>query len=336
MHDVARLAGVSHQTVSRVINRSDKVRPQTRDRVLAAMRQLDYRPNALARALVTGRSNTLGIVTAATALYGPAATLLGFERAAHDAGYFVSVVSLKSLDREVVRRGVGHLQLLGVEGVVVIGASATGGQGLVDLPRDTPLVVIEAGEELGLPVAKVDQYQGARLATEHLMSAGHARVHHLAGPQDWHEARDRAAGWRDASLAVGADSSEPVYGDWSARSGYQAGRELLERPDVTAVFVGNDQMALGFLRLLRETGYDVPGDISVVGFDDVPDAEFFSPPLTTVRQDFGELGRRSLEMLVGQISGKQLVSSTTVPTELITRGSVAAPAAKRAERRGAG
>jgi DNA-binding LacI/PurR family transcriptional regulator len=324
MYDVARLAGVSHQTVSRVINGSTQVRPETRDKVLAAMEKLDYRPNPVARALVTGRSHTLGLVTFDTALYGPASTLVGVERAAHAAGYFVSIVSLESLDRDEVDRAVERLHIMGVDGIIVIAPHVATTNALWNLPADLPVVAVEAGPENGVPVVAVDQYQGARLATQHLLGLGHATVHHVAGPADWIEAQRRIDGWRDALDAAGAPGSTPLRGDWSPRSGYEIGQRLLDVPDLTALFVANDQMALGLLRALHEHGRDVPGDISVVGFDDVPEAEFFSPPLTTIRQDFAEMGRRGLHLLLAQIDGRDdSLRHETVPATLVERASTA-------------
>src|SRR4051794_3165515 len=226
MYDVARLAGVSHQTVSRVINGSEHVKPETRDRVMAAMEKLDYRPNSVARALVTGRSRTLGVVTFDTTLYGPASTLVGIERAAHAAGYFVSIVSLEALDRMAVTRAIERLRALGVDGVLVIAPQVASMGALWDLPADLPVVAVEAGPTDGIAVAEVDQYQGARLATEHLLELGHTTVHHLAGPADWSEAQQRIAGWRDALDGAGAHGTQPFRGDWSPRSGYEMGREM--------------------------------------------------------------------------------------------------------------
>jgi DNA-binding LacI/PurR family transcriptional regulator len=326
MYDVARLAGVSHQTVSRVINGSDQVRPETRDRVIAAMEKLDYRPSSVARALVTGRSKTLGVLTFDTTLYGPASTLLGIERAAHAAGYFVSVVSLEALNRPAVMRAVERLRAVGVDGMIVIAPQVASMGVLWEVPADLPLVAVEAGPQEGVAVAAVDQYQGARLATEHLLELGHTTVHHLAGPQEWLEAQQRLAGWRDALDAAGATGSGSLRGDWSPRSGYELGREILELPAATAVFVANDQMALGLLRLLHEEGREVPGDVSIVGFDDIPEAEYFTPPLTTVRQDFNEMGRRGLHLLLEEIAGGQRSTArATVPAALVVRSSTGAP-----------
>jgi DNA-binding LacI/PurR family transcriptional regulator len=326
MSDVARLAGVSHQTVSRVINGSEHVRPATRDRVLAAMRKLDYRPNPVARALVTGRSHTLGVVTFNTTLFGPASTLVGVERAAAAAGYAVSIVSLESVGREEVGDAVTRLRQQGVDGVVVIAPHLVTMGALWDLPETLPVVAVEAGPQDGVPSVAVAQHQGARLATEHLLALGHKTVHHLAGPPDWTEARQRIEGWLDALHNAGAAAPAPLRGDWSARSGYELGRRLVDLPDLTAVFVANDQMALGFLRVLREHGREVPADVSIVGFDDIPEAAFFTPPLTTVRQDFNEMGRRSLHVLLDQIAGGGRAHiREIVPAMLVERASTAPP-----------
>jgi DNA-binding LacI/PurR family transcriptional regulator len=326
MSDVAALAGVSHQTVSRVINGSSQVREATRERVLAAMRKLDYHPNAVARALVTGRSRTVGVITFETALYGPASTLVGVERAAHAAGYFVSIVSLETLERRAVVQAIERLRALSVAGVLVIAPQLATTRALWDLPPDVPVVAVEAGPDDGVAVVAVDQYEGARLATRYLLDLGHRTVRHIAGPDDWLEARQRIAGWRDALDAAGAQGAPLLRGDWSPLSGYELGRRLLDFPDLTAVFVGNDQMALGLLRFLHEQRRDVPGDVSVVGFDDIPEAAFFTPPLTTVRQDFGEMGRRSLGLLLNEIAaGERSSTRVTVAPKFVERASAAPP-----------
>ncbi len=326
MYDVARLAGVSHQTVSRVINGSSHVRAETRDRVLAAMEKLDYRPNSVARALVTGRSKNLGVVTFNTTLYGPASTLVGVERAAHAAGYFISIVSLESLERAAVMQAVERLRALGVDGLVMIAPHVASLGALWDLPADLPVVAVEAGPQDVVAVAEVDQYEGARMATQHLLDLGHATVHHLGGPPEWIEAQQRTAGWRDALDAAGAKGTSPLRGDWSARSGYELGHKLLDLPGVTAIFVANDQMALGLLRALHERGRAVPDDVSVVGFDDMEEAAHFWPPLTTVRQTFAEVGRQSVDALIAEIrAGEHHHAPVAVPTELIVRRSTAPP-----------
>jgi DNA-binding LacI/PurR family transcriptional regulator len=312
--------------VSRVINGSDHVREETRERVLAAMRKLDYRPNPVARALVTGRSRTIGVVSFDTTLYGPASTLFGIERAAHEEGYFTSIVSLKSLDRPSVLTAVERLRGQAVDGILVIAPQVTATHAVANLPEDLAVVAVEAGPDDDLPVVAVDQFAGAAAATRHLLELGHRTVWHVAGPSDWLEASQRIEGWMTALEEAGADAPPVLSGDWSARSGYELGQRLATVRDVTAIFAANDQMALGILRALYESGREVPRDLSIVGFDDIPEAQFFTPPLTTVRQDFNEVGRQSLMLLLDELAASDRTSSRViVPPKLEIRDSTAPP-----------
>ncbi len=324
MADVARLAGVSHQTVSRVLHDNPNVSGETRERVLAAIKQLNYRPNSMARALVTGRTKTLGVISSDTTLYGPVSTLFGIERAAHDAGYAVVVTSLRSDNRALVLEAIQRLRDQAVDGVAVIAPLRAGVDALRRLMLDIPVVALEAGHNASIPVASVDQRAGAASATRHLLSLGHETVWHLAGPADWQDAEERIVGWRSALEAAGAAVHPPLRGDWSPRSGYAAGAQLLETPNLTALFVGNDQMALGVLRRFHEAGREVPRDLSLVGFDDIPEAAYLTPPLTTVRQDFAKLGKRCLELLLAHIEATDQPTRSVVPPELVVRESTAA------------
>ncbi len=324
MEDVATLAGVSAMTVSRVLNTPEKVRPQTRTRVLAAMRELDYRPNPAARVLVTGRSRVLGVVSFDTTLYGPASTLYGIERAARRAEHTVSIASLGSLTRRSIQDAVERLRSQSVGGIVVIAPHRSAAEGLRGLPPDFPAVVVGAADELQVPVAAVDHRAGAVRVTRHLLSLGHETVWHMAGPGDWIDASERVAGWRSVLQAEGRPVPDPLTGDWSARSGYEQGRLLAADPQVTAVFAANDPMALGLLRALREAGRRVPEEVSVAGFDDVPEAPYFAPPLTSVRQPFGEVGRHAFQLLMDRIGGARGAPRRTVEPELVVRESTAA------------
>ncbi len=324
MADVGRLAGVSHQTVSRVINGSPHVRPQTRQRVLEAMLELGYRPNSAARALATGRSSTLGVVSFDTTLYGPASTLCGIERAAHEAGYFIIVASLKLLDRPSVAEAVERLCRHGVDGILAITPHEQAAEALLHAPGDVPLVAVEAGPDHAVPVAAIDQVTGATEATRHLLDLGHESVWHIAGPPDFLEAHQRVAGWRQALEATGAEVPPVMIGDWSARSGYELGQRLSTDTRVSAVFVGNDQMALGVLRAMQEHGRRIPEDVSVVGFDDIPEAPYFLPPLTTVRQDFDRMGSHGVRLLLQMIEvGEALEQAPGLAPELVVRASTA-------------
>src|SRR3954449_3441629 len=236
MADVAKLAGVSLQTVSRVINDSPHVRADTRERVQDAMRKLEYRPNPVARALVTGRSRTLGMVSFDTTLYGPASTLFGIERAAHEADYFTSIVSLSTLDRGAVVAAVERLRRQGVEGILAITPlrAAIGALGAVS--REVPLVAVEGGPDDGVPVVTIDQFAGAAAATRHLLELGHETVFHIAGPPEWQEAELRIQGWRETLLEEGAAVPAPLAGDWTPASGYELGRRVAEMQETTAIF----------------------------------------------------------------------------------------------------
>ena len=319
LHDVAELAGVSQMTVSRVLNDTGPVKPDTRKRVLESVQQLGYRPNALARGLATGRSRTLGVVALDSVLHGPASTLLGVENAAREAGYGVSISSVS--DPEDSGRAIDVLRGQCVAGIVVIAPHVRTAQALADVPGDVPVVAVADTDQAPVPVVAVDQRSGARLATEHLLALGHRPVWHVAGPEGWLETEAREQSWRDAMRVRGVPEPPVLRGDWSPRSGYQAGRELVAHGGVDAVFVANDQMALGVLRAMAEAGLSVPHDVRVVGFDDVPEAAYFCPPLTTVRQDFLALGRKTFEQMLLRMEGGRPVRRSIVPAELIVRDS---------------
>jgi DNA-binding LacI/PurR family transcriptional regulator len=301
MGDVAALAGVSYQTVSRVINDQPGVRDSTRDRVLDAMRELGYRPSTAARSLASGRTRMIGVVTIGSALYGPASTLRGVEAAVRDAGYTVSTESLSRFDRPSALAAVERMTAQGVEGIVAIDPEVDAAAALRSLPADIPMMVLCGGLDAVTAGVQIDGTEGSQGAVRHLLDLGHPTVRHLAGPLRWEAARSRMQGWRTALESADAPVHEPLQGDWSARSGYAAGRVLAADPDVSAVFAANDQMAIGLLLALHEAGRAVPGDVSVVGFDDIPEAAYLVPPLTTLRQDLEDEGRRAVAMLLSQI-----------------------------------
>ncbi|MER5646853.1 LacI family DNA-binding transcriptional regulator [Streptosporangium sp. NPDC002524] len=325
MADVATRAGVSHQTVSRVLNDHPNVRAETRARVLEAIDELGYRRNMVARALVTRHTRTLGVVSFDTTLYGPASTVYGIEQAARAAGYFVSMVSLKTIDTAGVRDALGYLAEQAVDGIVVVAPQRSAAPALADVPTDIPVVAVEGSHSGDVSVVSVDQVEGARLATRHLLDLGHETVWHVAGPSDWLEADGRIEGWREVLADAGRPVPELLSGDWSPRSGYEAGLRLAVTPGVTAVFVANDQMALGALRAFAERGVRVPERLSIVGFDDIPESEFFTPPLTTIRQDFGAVGKHSIEILLRQMEAGAEWSHErhVVPPRFVARASTA-------------
>lgn len=324
MADVAARAGVSHQTVSRVVNGHPSVAPATRERVEQAIAELGYRPNVAARALVTGSTRTIGLVTVKINQYGPAQTMLGLEKAARAAGYSLSVSILDDATAGAMRDAVDAFVAQRVDAIVALSTYDDAAEALASLEPPVPLVAVQVGGDEDRPAVGVDQETGARLAVRHLLDLGHRTVHHVAGPADSKEARGRLYGWRAELEAVGAPVPEPLRGDWTPSSGYAAGRQLADRiragEDVTAVFLANDQMALGLLAAFHEAGLEAPDDVSVVGFDDLPEAPYFTPPLTTVRQDFAELGRRGVQLVLARLRGEDL-HPRPVPAQLIVRAS---------------
>ncbi|HEY0119097.1 MAG TPA: LacI family DNA-binding transcriptional regulator [Cellulomonas sp.] len=328
MSDVAALAGVSHQTVSRVLNDHPSVLPATRQRVLDAIATLGYRRNLAARALVTRRSGTIGVLSSGSALFGPTSTLIAVERAARDAGLFVSVATLPRWDAGDVAGVLEHFMREGVDGVVVVAAHDDAVEAVRVFVTRVPVVMV-GPVDLPAPLraVAVDQYVGGRQAVRHLLELGHRHVTHLAGPTDWLDARRRIEGWRDELAAAGIDAGNPVRGDWSADRGYAVGHELVASGLPTAVFAANDQLALGLLRAFAEAGVRVPSDVSVVGFDDVDGSAHFFPPLTTVRQDFTALGERCLEVLLGAIAGEETAPSGLIAPQLVVRASSGPPRA---------
>jgi DNA-binding LacI/PurR family transcriptional regulator len=327
MTDVASAAGVSHMTVSRVLNGTARVSPATRAKVEVALRELGYRPNAAARALATGRSGQLSVVFFDTTLFGPASALFAIEQAARREGYSISIVSLPRIDPDTLRDAVATQRAQAVDGTIIVAPHTTASVALREVPPDLPAVVVGGAEAAGMTSVAIDQETGARLATEHLLSLGHRTVWHVAGPGNWADARGRVRGWRKALQRSGATIPAPLAGDWSARSGYEAGIQLAADPDVTAIFVANDPMALGVLRALALHGRRVPHDVSVVGFDDVPESPYYPPALTTVRQNFDTLGVEAVAALLTRIGGDESTRREMLVPELIIRDSTASAGA---------
>ncbi|WP_202872557.1 LacI family DNA-binding transcriptional regulator [Kribbella soli] len=329
--DVARLAGVSQKTVSRVLNGEPYVKEEVRLRVQAAMRELGYRRNDAARALNSGRTKRIGVVCLGTALFGPSTQLVAIEQTLRTTGYSVSIVN--TLEGDTVADVVEHLLEQGVDGIILSEPIDEGD----DVPIDVDIPVLSFGRFPGLSAKPSldtggDNIGAGRTATEHLLGLGHHTVWHVAGPQRWWAARDRLAGWRQALADAGAPEPPVLEGDWLPASGYAAGRELAANHDVTAVFVANDDMAIGVLRALSEAGRPVPGDVSVVGFDDIPTAAFLTPPLTTVPQDFDVHVARGIANLVTEIespTGDHSLLPEPPPLRLVVRHSTAAPTTAR-------
>ncbi|GAA4913423.1 LacI family DNA-binding transcriptional regulator [Nesterenkonia rhizosphaerae] len=326
MADVARRAGVSAQTVSRVANGYQGVHPATREKVMEAMRELQYRPNSAARALKRGHFRTMGIITFTLTTYGNIRTVDAIAAAAADAGYATTLLPVRTPTRRSVDRAFSRLEELAVDAVIVIMETPLRDSAQLVLPPGVPAVVVDADHGAGTYGIDADQVAGARKATEHLLSLGHRTVWHIAGPEESHAARRREAAWRATLEAAGREVPEPVRGDWSAHSGYRAGLLLPTGQDCTAVFCANDQMALGLYRALRRSGRSIPEDVSVVGFDNISDADAYDPPLTTIDQDFAELGRECVREVLEQLRDPGSPSRRpVVRTRLVLRDSTAGP-----------
>ncbi|GAA4060913.1 LacI family DNA-binding transcriptional regulator [Streptomyces shaanxiensis] len=340
MADVARVAGVSSQTVSRVSNGFPGVTEETRRQVLAAMRELGYRPNSAARALKRGEFRTLGVITFSLSTMGNIRTLEAIATSAAQQGYAVTLLPVAVPTQDEVNGAFSRLGELAVDAVIVIMEIHLLDAATVSLPPGVQVVVADSDAGDRYTVVDTDQVGGARDAVRHLLDLGHDTVWHLAGPEDSFAAQRRANAWRTTLTDAGRGTPPLVRGDWSAESGYRAGLRLADQRDCTAVFAANDQMALGLLRALHERGRKVPEDISVVGFDDIAEAASFLPPLTTIHQDFAEVGRLCVEGVLSKIrrpaqdpAGQ---GTTLVPTRLVLRSSTAPPPPGGAARAGRG
>jgi DNA-binding LacI/PurR family transcriptional regulator len=329
MADVARLAGVSHQTVSRVLNGSDWVAEPTRQRVLRAVEELGYRRNLAAKTLASSRSDVIGVVVVNPNLFGPSGALLGIEQAARESGFWVSVASLSRVDAAHMAAAVDHFRDQGVDGVAVIAPNQPALDAAEAAVGSCPAVMLTAGEakSRAFPSVDVDHELGARLAVRHLAELGHSDIAHFAGPAAEFHAQRRERGWREELRERGLTPGRLLRGTWDAASGYDLAQALARRDGSppTAVFVANDQAAIGALRGLAEAGLRVPGDVSVVGFDDVPGVAHLRPPLTTVRQDLRELGRRAFGLLLGVIGGVEQPEHVSLAPALVIRESSGLP-----------
>jgi DNA-binding LacI/PurR family transcriptional regulator len=297
LYDVARYAGVSHQTVSRVINGSPHVAPKTLRRVQEAIRALGYQPNKAAQALVTRRTFTLEVVAAGTMHYGPAQMVTSVQQAANASGYKLVLTYVEHMTLEQTRSVMDNLG--DVDGVIIVAPIQEDIYESLTQMCPKPFVKVGAKPGAKLPSVIIDQHQGCRMAVQHLIELGHRHLAEICGPLHWYDALARHESWLDTLRVHHLEPGPVAPGDWTAASGYAAARRLLQTgPAFSALVVANDQMALGALRALHEAGLRVPDDVSVVGFDDIPEAAYFEPPLTTVRQDFTALGKQSVEYLV--------------------------------------
>lgn len=322
MHDVAARAGVSHQTVSRVLNDFEGIRPGTKDRVLAAIADLGYRRNVAARSLATGRSQAVGVLVPNTPDFGPTSSFYAVERALRDAG-FQALSTATAKNAASVDEALDFLFGRSIEALVLMAPTRQVLDAADARASDVPIAYLLTGDERAPWSVSVDQGQGVRLAIEHLVAMGHTRIQHVAGPSDATEAQLRRNAFVAEMMRLGLPRLSMIQGDWSAQSGFDAGSRVDH--SATAVLCGNDQMALGLIHALGLRGIEVPRHISVIGFDDIPEAAHMMPPLTTVRQDFHAVGELAVALLVAALSGKELPDTTPLPAELIERDSVAVP-----------
>lgn len=324
LHDVARVSGVSYQTVSRVINNHPYVSEETRQRVLQAIEELDYRPNRAAQSLAGTKSHTLAMTTFGLSNYGPAQMVINIEQASRAAGYDLILANVNDTDLASLHTAINHIRRWEVDGLLLITPIiSTNYAALQALCGNTPVVLIGIGAGLDVPSVVVDQQEGSRAITQHLIELGHQDICEISGPLMWFDGLERHESWLNTLQAAGLTPGVSLEGDWSAVSGYEAANGLLKiGARFTALVVGNDQMAIGASHALREHGRRVPQDVSIVGFDDIPEAAFASPPLTTVRQEFDLLGKCGIECLIELINnpGAKLSQSAIQP-EVILRSS---------------
>ncbi|MEU6103699.1 LacI family DNA-binding transcriptional regulator [Streptomyces flaveolus] len=300
--DVARLAGVSQKTVSRVMRGEPHVRPEVREKVLRAARQLRYRPNAAARSLNSGRTGRIGVVAHGARLYGPTTLLVAAESTAHRLGYATIVAHTGEDDGHALATPIERLLEQGVDGIIL---PEDIDEGPLAINVDVPVLTMGRFHSIAAP-RRVEAAESADrsgyVAARHLIELGHTEIRHVTGPERWWATRDRADGWRAALTDAGLPVTGPVEGDWSCESGYAAGLRLAEDTAMTAVFVANDEMAIGLIRALHDSGLRVPGDVSVVGMDDIPAARFLNPALTTVVQDLDAMAAEGVALLVEEIA----------------------------------
>jgi DNA-binding LacI/PurR family transcriptional regulator len=330
IRDVAAAAGVSYQTVSRVINQSPRVKQSTRQVVLAAIEDLGFRPNRAARTLAGGPAGSVTVLTPNTTLYGYACTLNGIEEAARAAGLAVGITVIDSGTDEEIAAAVARTVEPGTA-LIVIAYDRIGTRALAAVPPGVPVaayVETPVGDEnAGKLRVWIDDRAAAREATRYLLGLGHKTVHYVAIPSSTNNGQ-RTVGWRMALEEAGVPVPEPVQAGWHPRSGYLAGRALARDRDVTAVLCGNDDLAVGVIRAMHEAGRPIPGSVSVVGFDDTPQAEFLTPALTTVRLDFTALGRACVALLAPFLDPQRVPEPAPAPTprpQLIVRESAGPP-----------
>jgi len=327
INDVAEIAGVSFGTVSRVLNNAPDVSAATRERVLQAIKDIGYRRNRAATALVTNRSTSIGLLSDGSPRFGPVGTLMALETVARKKGYATTVISVDKPYDESVQAALDTLDDTGVGGIIVVAPLVDMASAVWNASCRVPVEMIAAGASSTPNVFTYSENQelGARLATQHLIDLGHTDIAHLAGSMDWFDGRVRKRGWEAALGDAGLPPGLCLEGDWSPRWAYETGLRLVREGKVPqAVFAASDHTALGLIRALTENGIRVPEDVSVVGFDDIEGSDYFLPPLTTVRQDFTALAHMSMEVLLGAMEGREVDRTPIAPTLIVRESSTRA------------
>jgi DNA-binding LacI/PurR family transcriptional regulator len=326
MADVARLAGVSQQTVSRVVNGKTNVTPEVRERVQRAIQQLQYHPNVAARALAGNRALNVGVVALGVPLYANTAMLYGIAEENWKHGYGTSVITIANAGDDRLREAVQHHLAAGVAGIVILTSLVTAEDTVRDLRSTLPVVLFAPDGDDRPGVITLNESAGAALATRHLLDLGHETVWCVAGRTEWVAYAARMDGWSQELTRAGRSVPPVIRSDWTVESGYAAGRHIASNPAITAVFAANDDLALGVMKALADQGVRVPEDVSIVGFNNVPFSEFFRPALTTVSIDFFEVGRACSREVMANLTETPRTGTPLPPPTLVVRSSTAPPA----------
>ena len=321
IYDVAERAGVSHQTVSRVLNNHASLKPATREKVEKAIVELQYRPNQAARQLVTSQSRIIGILIAGTELYGPWAIFNAMEQEARKEGYSVISISVVPDSPDSWQEGIEQLRNLNVDGAITIALPTELVKEVEKSFSSATIVIVDAEPGKKLDAVNIDNERGGALATKHLIALGHTEILHITGPVGGYEGTMRRKGYESA-MAAAKLKSDVIEGDWSLSSGYEICKKILARKKIpTAIFTANDHLAFGVMKALREAKMRIPDDVSIVGFDNIPEAHYFSPALTTVSQRFDQLGNLAINRMLSQLKESGKRETLMITPELILRES---------------
>lgn len=321
IYDVAERAGVSHQTVSRVLNNHSSLKPATREKVEKAIAELNYHPNQAARQLVTSQSRIIGILITGSDLFGPWAILNAMEREARKEGYSVISISVLLDSPESWQEGIDQLRNLNIDGAITIALP----DALVKLVEQSfsgaTIVIVDAEPGTKFDAVNLDNKSGGTMATEHLIELGHTDILHITGPIDGYEGKMRRKGYESA-MAAAKLRPDVIEGDWSVSTGYKIGKKILQRKKYpSAIFTANDHLALGVIKAFEEAKVRVPNDISIIGFDNIPESEYFLPSLTTISQNFDQLGFLAINRMLSQLKASGKRENLMIEPKLIARKS---------------